>query len=154
MKILFTICARAGSKGVKSKNVRDFLGIPIAYYTLAAYQGFVEKYQNKYDEIVLALNTDSSVLKEQCDKSNIEYIYVPRMQELGGDFVAKSDVICNTLENVEKMTKKKFDLVVDLDLTSPLRIVDDIERGIEKIKGVPGCQCSIFCYKCKKTAAF
>ena len=78
----------------------------------------------------MALNTDSSVLKEQCDKSNIEYIYVPRMKELGGDFVAKSDVICNTLENVEKMTKKKFDLVVDLDLTSPLRIVDDIERGI------------------------
>ena len=111
MKILFTICVRAGSKGVKSKNVRDFLGIPIAYYTLCL-SGIRRKYQNKYDEIVLALNTDSSVLKEQCDKSNIEYIYVPRMQELGGDFVAKSDVICNTLENVEKMTKRNLILLL------------------------------------------
>lgn len=99
-------------KVLRAKNVRDFLGIPIAYYTLAAYQGFVEKYQNKYDEIVLALNTDSSVLKEQCDKSNIEYIYVPRMQELGGDFVAKSDVICNTLENVEKDQKRNLILLL------------------------------------------
>lgn len=137
MKILFTICARAGSKGVKSKNVRDFLQIPIAYYTLAAYQGFVEKYQDQYDEIALAVNTDSEILKEQCDKSKIKYIYIPRMQELGGDFVAKSDVICNTLENVEKDTKKKFDIVIDLDLTSPLRMIDDIYNGIERVKEYP-----------------
>lgn len=26
MKILFTICGRAGSKGIKNKNIREFVG--------------------------------------------------------------------------------------------------------------------------------
>ena len=35
MNILFTLCGRAGSKGVKGKNARDFLDIPLAWYSLA-----------------------------------------------------------------------------------------------------------------------
>ena len=45
MNILFTICARAGSKGVKSKNARDFLGYPLVYYTLSVYDGFCRNYE-------------------------------------------------------------------------------------------------------------
>ena len=36
MSILFTVCGRAGSKGFQSKNLKDFLGVPLVYYTLAA----------------------------------------------------------------------------------------------------------------------
>lgn len=36
MTVLFTVCGRAGSKGVKNKNIRDYLGTPLVYYTLAA----------------------------------------------------------------------------------------------------------------------
>ena len=35
MKILFTLCGRAGSKGVKGKNARDFLDIPLVWYSMA-----------------------------------------------------------------------------------------------------------------------
>ena len=35
MNILFTICGRAGSKGIKNKNIRHFCGYPLAYYYLA-----------------------------------------------------------------------------------------------------------------------
>ena len=44
MKILVTVCGRAGSKGVKSKNTRDFLGYPICYYTISALKLFKENY--------------------------------------------------------------------------------------------------------------
>lgn len=137
MNILFTICARAGSKGVKSKNSRDFLDIPIAYYTLAAYEGFLKKYGNDYGNVKLAVNTDSKALVEQMNKSGIEYIYIERTDDLGGDKVAKADVICDTLVKVEKKTDESFDIVVDLDLTSPLRTVEDIKGCIDKLIEYP-----------------
>ncbi len=33
-KILITICARGGSKGVKGKNIRPLNGKPLIYYTI------------------------------------------------------------------------------------------------------------------------
>ena len=44
MNILFTLCGRAGSKGVKGKNARDFLDIPLAWYSVAGITLYIEKY--------------------------------------------------------------------------------------------------------------
>lgn len=129
MNILFTICARAGSKGVKSKNIRMFSGYPLVYYTLSAYQLFVEKYGREYGECRLVVNTDSDKLLEQINNSKISYAYVPRKETLAGDSVAKISVIRDTLECMEKKEGIIFDIVLDLDLTSPLRTANDI-RGI------------------------
>lgn len=137
MNILFTICARAGSKGVKSKNSRQFLGYPLAYYTLVAYRGFLEKYGQKYGKINLALNTDSDILLNQCENTNIDFTYIPRTSELGGDKIAKADVICDTLKKMEAKTGMKYGIVLDLDLTSPLRTSDDIEGCIQKLLAFP-----------------
>ena len=35
MKILCTICARGGSKGVKNKNIKNFKGKPLIYHTIS-----------------------------------------------------------------------------------------------------------------------
>ena len=35
MNILFTLCGRAGSKGVRGKNARDFLDVPLVWYSMA-----------------------------------------------------------------------------------------------------------------------
>ena len=35
MKILCTICARGGSKGVKNKNIKKFLGKPLICHTIS-----------------------------------------------------------------------------------------------------------------------
>ena len=43
MRILFTICGRAGSKGIKNKNIRDFLDVPLPMYTLAAIDLYLER---------------------------------------------------------------------------------------------------------------
>ena len=133
MNILVTVCARAGSKGVKSKNSREFLGIPIAYYTIAAYTGFAERYGKEYDNIDFVLNTDSQLLKEQFDRCGVDYFYIAREDDLAGDRVAKADVICDTLVKMEKRTEKIYDIVLDLDITSPLRIVDDVKGCIDRL---------------------
>ncbi|MDD3706486.1 MAG: acylneuraminate cytidylyltransferase family protein, partial [Clostridiaceae bacterium] len=45
--ILFTICGRAGSKGIKNKNLRDFLGYPLPYYTISA----IDLYKGQNPEV-------------------------------------------------------------------------------------------------------
>ena len=131
MNILFTICARAGSKGVKNKNIQNFCGVPLAFYTLAAYQLFCETYSAKFDNIELAINTDSKELIEQVKRTGIPFYFVERKENLAGDKVAKIDVIRDTLSQVENRKKGKYEYVIDLDLTSPLRTAEDIMGTLE-----------------------
>lgn len=134
MNVLFTICARAGSKGVKGKNTREFCGIPLVAYTVAAFQLFRQRFGAALDDIQLAVNTDSQLLVQQMDHLGIGYLHVERAQELAGDTVAKKDVIKDTLIKCEKETGISFDVVLDLDLTSPLRVVDDINGTLQMLE--------------------
>ncbi|MDR1475661.1 MAG: acylneuraminate cytidylyltransferase family protein [Holosporales bacterium] len=124
MSILFTICARAGSKGLKNKNVSDFLGKPLCYKTLDVYKDFKKKYTNY--SCHLALNTDSKELFEQVKECGVPFEYIERTPELSGDLVDKLSVIRDTYLK----TTGKYDFVTDLDLTSPLRTIDDIYGAI------------------------
>lgn len=131
MNILFTVCGRAGSKGIKGKNFRDFLGIPLLYYTFAA----ITLYRDKHPEhhVDIALNTDSPEMISMIEGNDaIQAIIVPRKEELAGDTVAKKPVIADTLNETEKLKNIKYDMVVDCDITSPLRTVEDIEALITK----------------------
>ena len=51
MNLLFTICGRAGSKGVHGKNMRDFCGIPLIWYTLSAISLYRERYASEKNYI-------------------------------------------------------------------------------------------------------
>lgn len=129
MKVLFTICGRAGSKGIKNKNLRDFLGKPLAYYTVSAIDLYLK--QNNDLEYDIAINSDSDKLLEMMDKNPMRKVeLIERDPSLGGDTVGKVDVIFNCLEIMEARKKCKYDMVVDLDITSPLRRVQDIARVI------------------------
>ena len=133
MNILMTICGRAGSKGIPEKNIRDFLGYPLPYYTFSAIELY--KKSNKEDRIDVAVNTDSEKLIEIA-KNNpfVDVEIIVREEELGGDRVPKPAVICSTLVKMEDRFQTHYDMVVDLDLTSPLRKVEDIVHLIEKQK--------------------
>lgn len=132
MNILFTVCARSGSKGAKNKNIRVFSGIPIAYLTISAFELFKEAYKNEFDLIDMALNTDSDDLFKQFNDSKVEFNYIPRKIELAGDAVAKPEVIRDTLNSLEKQTGNYYDIVVDLDLTSPIRTIENIKGLVDQ----------------------
>jgi len=128
--VLFTVCGRAGSKGIKNKNIKPFLGYPLPDYTFAV----IELYKKNHpeNEVEIALNTDSPELFEIANGLNMGIQNVFRKEELAGDRVAKRDVIIDTWIQMEKLTGKKYDAIVDLDITSPLRTLEDIENSINK----------------------
>lgn len=134
MEILFTLCGRAGSKGFKNKNLKMFLGFPLVYYSIAAIDGYVKKHPENHVECVL--NTDSEELIEIVSaQDKVEFEVIHREARLGGDNVPKISVIKDCLIRMESQKKKKYDMVVDLDITSPLRTIEDIENAIGKKQG-------------------
>lgn len=120
--LLFTLCARAGSKGVRGKNVRPLLGLPLVSYTLAAISLYAE---DKGFSPLIALNTDSDELVAQMGALGVPFVHVPRKEELAGDTASKIDVIRDSYLAVQR-DHPAFDAVVDLDLTSPLRRDGDL----------------------------
>jgi len=131
MRILCTVCGRAGSKGIKNKNIREFNGIPLVYYTLAAHELFSE--DDPTIDTVLALNTDSPELVEQIRRSGVNTVFIEREKHLAGDTVAKIDVIKDTLYKAEEITGDVFDYVIDMDITSPIRSREDIGNVLSKL---------------------
>ena len=132
MNILFTICGRAGSKGFKNKNLKEMNGVPLVNYTLAVIKLYSEVHPE--DHITIGANTDSqqlvNIIKQQDFAKEIQF--VERKASLAGDFVAKVDVIIDTFYALNK--KNGFDIVIDLDITSPMRKVKDIENVIKEFE--------------------
>ena len=132
MNCLFTVCGIAGSKGVKNKNLKEFLGVPLVYYTLAAIALYQKKYQEQ-DTIHVVLNTDSEELIALAQKqSQIEVRVIRRESRLGGDAVPKVSVIKDCMFRCEELFHIQYDIVVDLDITSPLRTIKDIRNAVER----------------------
>lgn len=130
MKILVTICGRAGSKGIKNKNVRNFCGYPLAYYSLSIID-LVKKIKGNWDFDVV-VNSDSTKLINLMNKNPFfELNIINRDVELSGDSVPKIAVIDDCLKIMEARKKKVYDMVIDLDITSPLRTVNDLKNLIE-----------------------
>ncbi|HOI25744.1 MAG TPA: acylneuraminate cytidylyltransferase family protein [Caldisericia bacterium] len=142
MNLLVTICARAGSKGAKNKNCRFFLGIPLVFYTLAAFSLFYDKKQQHYNSIDLAVNTDSQDLINQINMSNIAYHFFERNNDQTGDIIPKIDVIQDTFMRISAQQRKEYNVILDLDLTSPLRAVDDLKGVIDTLMKNTGADIS------------
>lgn len=127
MRILFTICGRAGSKGFKNKNLKKMSGVPLVYYTIATIKEFQDVHAD-YD-IDVALNTDSDVLKKICQKqSEVSIQIVERKSHMAGDVAPKVGVIQDTYLNMRQGSD--YDMIIDLDITSPLRSLSDVEEVV------------------------
>ena len=121
MKVLCTICAREGSKGVPNKNVKEILGKPLIAYSI---EQALET--NLFDKIVVS--TDSEVVKKIAKKFGAK-CWFSRPAELCKDDFAKIPAIQHALWKSEKKFNCKFDQIIDLDVTSPLRNVQDIRKA-------------------------
>lgn len=129
MKILFTICGRAGSKGIKNKNLRIFCGKYLVYYTISAIDLYLKKHADVEYDIVA--NSDSLELLNLIEKNGMRKVEkIIRDESLAGDSIGKIAVINDCLEKMIERTNSHYDMVVDLDITSPLRTVADLENVI------------------------
>nr|KXH77324.1 MAG: hypothetical protein AM324_12710 [Candidatus Thorarchaeota archaeon SMTZ1-83] len=124
MKILGTICARGGSKGVRNKNIRDLNGKPLIYYTID-----VMKKWGKADRIICS--TDSPEIARMADEYGAETPFM-RPPELATDTAPKIPVIQHALRFCEKEYDEIYDVVMDLDPTSPIRTTHDIDAVLDE----------------------
>jgi len=124
MKILGTICARAGSKGVKNKNIRELNGKPLIAYTVE----FFKKW-GKAEKIICS--TDSEKISKIAKEYGAEIPFL-RPVELATDNASKLDVLKHALKFCEREYNTKYDIIVDLDPTSPLRKIRDLDDSFEK----------------------
>lgn len=128
MAFLVTICARGGSKGIPGKNIRLLNGKPLIAYTIDVAKRFATKYN-----AVIGLSSDSDAILA-CAKQyglNTEY---RRPEALATDKAGKIDAIADLLRFEEERNNKQFDIVLDLDVTSPLRTVQDLEECFELLQ--------------------
>lgn len=132
MRILFTVCGRAGSKGIKNKNLRMFCGKPLAYYTLSAIDLYLKQYGDEV-EADIAVNSDSKDLLNLLSDNLMRPVYVlNRKPELADDVTGKIEVIADSYLRMKSQRGVDYDVVVDLDITSPLRTVKDIAGVVAK----------------------
>lgn len=126
MSRICTICARGGSKGVKNKNIRGLAGKPLIAYTINQAQA-----SHLFD--VIAVSSDSAEILDVGRQYGADLL-VKRPEELATDTAAKVPVIRHCVVEAERVTGKRFDVVVDLDATSPLRWVEDIQGAVNLLE--------------------
>lgn len=122
MNRICTICARGGSKGVPNKNIKDLLGKPLIAHTI------IQAKQSKLFDTI-AVSSDSDEILAIAKEFGVNFL-VKRPAEFATDEAAKLPVIQHCLSTVEQEVGKKFDIIVDMDATSPLRLVDDIVQSV------------------------
>ena len=100
MRVLCTICARKGSKGLPNKNIKEIHGKPLLAFSI---QQALES--NLFDKIVVS--TDSNEIGKIAKKYGAEY-WFSRPTELSKDDSPKIPVIRHVLEESEKKFSCKW----------------------------------------------
>lgn len=120
-KVLGVIGARGGSKGVKNKNIREMHGKPLIAWTIE--QGHAS---GLFDHIILTSDNDE-IMRIASDVG--AEVFFKRPAELATDTAPKIPAIRHALQESEKHFGKQFDVIIDMDATSPLRLPEDISNA-------------------------
>jgi len=126
MSRICTICARGGSKGVKNKNIRELAGKPLIALSLEQ-----ARYSRLFD--LIAVSSNSAEILDVARSHGADLLIV-RPSELASDTAAKIPAIRHCVEEAEQFFGKRFDVIVDLDATSPLRLVEDIRGAVNLLE--------------------
>lgn len=115
------IPARKNSKRLKNKNIIDFFGKPMIYYSISA------ALKSKYISEVL-VSTDSKKIKKIAENYGAKVPYL-RKKKLSNSNSKTIDVIKDLFEKYISKNKNLKKIIL-LQPTSPLRDCDDIDKSI------------------------
>lgn len=123
MKILAIIPARGGSKGVPGKNIKLLNGKPLLAYTSEI------ALQSKYlTEVIVSTEDEKIIVIAKSLGIKVPFI---RPMALAQDNTSTIDAIIHALEWYENQNIF-FDAVCLLQVTSPFRTVEFLDKAIEK----------------------
>lgn len=117
---LAIIPARGGSKRLPRKNILDLCGKPLISWSIEA------ALKSKYISKVVVSSDDEEILNIS---SNFGADIIKRSYELANDTATTFDAIKHTINNLEK-----YDYIVLLQPTSPLRNEKHIDEAIELLE--------------------
>lgn len=129
LSVLAVIPARGGSKGVPKKNIALVLSKPLILYTteLCAAVPWID---------ATVVSTDCKEIASVAQQTGgIEIIWRP--EELSGDRVGDHPVLAHALLRAEESLGRRFDLIIMLQPTSPLRNISELEDCVSKL--IDGC---------------
>tara|TARA_Y100001970_G_scaffold149443_1_gene183370 strand:+ start:11177 stop:11881 length:705 start_codon:yes stop_codon:yes gene_type:complete len=124
-KILAVTLARGGSKKIKKKNIREINGKPLIYYTIHE----AKKCKLITDYII---STDSIKIKKTAEQYGASVPFI-RPKKYSLDTSSSSSALIHALKFMEKLNSVKYDYVVELMCTNPLKNHVDISNVIKKI---------------------
>ena len=128
MNYLITICARGGSKGIPGKNIKPVGGKPLLAFTAKVAPEFA-----RIHGADIVLSTDSEEIRRVGAEAGVPTDY-ERPDFLANDTCGKPNAIKDALLYAEKYYDRKYDFVIDLDVTSPIRNLEDIENCVAMIE--------------------
>ncbi len=124
-KILAITLARGGSKAIKNKNIIKLNKKPLISYTIK--EANKSKYIDKY-----IVSTDSIKIKNVAINYGAKVPFI-RPKKYSTDKATSVDALVHAVEWMEKKYKTKYDFIVELMCTNPLKKVKDIDEIIKKI---------------------
>jgi CMP-N-acetylneuraminic acid synthetase len=125
MNILGITLARGGSKSVPQKNILPLLGIPLIGYTIR--EALLSKSLTRF-----IVSTDDEEIKNIAEFYGAEVPFL-RPQELSTDKSSSVDALKHAVKWIEQSENKKYDFVIELMCTNPLKTVIDIDNCIKKL---------------------
>ena len=123
-KILAIIPARGGSKGIPNKNLSK-----IGNTTLLEKAIYDCKKVKRINDIVVS--TDSRKISEVSIKNKINVPFF-RSKKNSTSKSSIIDALIETIAKSEEYYKKKYDVIILIETTSPLRIFNDIDKSLDK----------------------
>jgi len=107
-KVIALIPCRGNSKGIKNKNLINFHGKPLMYWTIRDLKSskFIDK---------IYVTSDSSKILNYAKKLGVETIKRPR--NISGDFSKSEEALLHAVKKI----KFNFNIIVFAQVTSPLR---------------------------------
>lgn len=117
-RVLAIVPARGGSKGIPLKNLREISGRP-----LVALAGDVARAVPEIDRAVVS--TDHDEIAQVAEASGLAAPF-RRPPHLSGDRIGDWDVLAHALAEMETVDRVRYDIVVMLQPTSPLRTPDHV----------------------------
>ncbi len=119
-KTLAVIAARGGSKGIPHKNLLDLCGKPLIAWT-------VEQARAARGVDVVAVSSDSDNILAAAEAAGA--VGVRRPDDISGDLASSESAWLHALDATEA-SMGRFERVVALQATSPIREPGDIENAL------------------------
>ena len=124
-KILGITLARGGSKSIHKKNIKELCGKPLIAYTIK--EALKSKLLTRY-----VISTDDPEIKNIAEDNGAEVPFL-RPSYLATDKATSMAALNHAIEFVEEEEGIKYDYVIELMCTNPLKTVKDIDACIIKL---------------------